>query len=450
MPEAIGIGLQVLVVDDEATIRRTLAISLEADGCRVVTVGNVADALTETTRTSFDLAFVDLRLGVDSGMELIEKLRSSSPWMHVVMITAHGSIDAAVEAMKRGAVDFITKPFTPAQVRLVTDREVQLKRLQQRVARLERAVDAADPAALFDSTSPAMRQAIELGRRVASADAIVLLRGESGTGKGVLANASHAWSSRSNRPFATVSAPSLSAQLLESELFGHVKGAFTGAMRDNPGRIAATEGGTLFLDEIGDLPLEIQPKLLRFIQERKYERVGDTITRRADVRLIFATNVDLEKAVKEKRFREDLFYRINVVPIDVPPLRERPGDILTLAEGMLNYFRAGKPIAGFNDAAANALMRYNWPGNVRELKNVVERATILCQSGPIGLEHLPITILSPAPKTGVSLGDLVPFDKIEEAHIRRVIASTKSLEEAAEVLDIDVATLWRKRRKYGI
>jgi NtrC-family two-component system response regulator AlgB len=237
---------------------------------------------------------------------------------------------------------------------------------------------------------------------------------------------------------------------LESELFGHVKGAFTGALRDNPGRVAACEGGTLFLDEIGDLPLPIQAKLLRFIQDREYERVGDQQTRRADVRIITATNTDLQKAVEKGSFREDLFYRLNVIQIVLPPLADRPDDVVSMANNMLAFFGAQnhKALGGFTDEALNALRAYSWPGNIRELRNVVERAAILCSSEYVGVGLLPESIVEhPSP---VRLGDPLSLEKIEENHIRRVIASAKSLQEAADILGIDQATLWRKRKQYGV
>jgi NtrC-family two-component system response regulator AlgB len=293
-----------------------------------------------------------------------------------------------------------------------------------------------------------MRQAVDLAHQVATSDATILIRGESGTGKGVIAHAIHGWSERADKLFSTVSCPSLSPQLLESELFGHVKGSFTNAIRDNPGRIAATEGGTLFLDEIGDLPLNLQPKLLRFVQDREYERVGDTVTRRADVRVITATNIDLAAAVASGKFREDLFYRINVIQIDVPPLRERPEDIITLAENLLKKLSQRRPIAGFTPDAATALQAYTWPGNVRELRNVIERAAILCRGDRVGIEHFPsgFATRSLEPK----LGDPVPFEQIEAIHIRRLLATSASIDETAKALGIDATTLWRKRKKYGI
>ena len=236
-------------------------------------------------------------------------------------------------------------------------------------------------------------------------------------------------------------------------MFGHARGSFTGAVRDNPGRVAGCDGGTLFLDEIGDLPLALQPKLLRFVQDREYERVGETRTRRADVRIVTATNVDLEAAVKDGRFREDLLYRINVVEVDLPPLRDRPEDVPGLAERFLREFARGRPIAGFTPAAAAALAAHRWPGNVRELRNVVERAVILCQGDEIGPEQFPAAVTAGSPAAAdaeVAVGDPVTLDRLEELHIRRVLARARSLDEAAATLGIDLATLWRRRKRYGM
>ena len=454
MSSGQAIPLNVLVVDDEINIRKTLAMSLETDGHRVVAVSNAQDAVAEASRQPFDLALVDLRLGATSGSDLIPDLLAQSPWMRVVIITAHGSIDSAVETMKRGAADYLTKPFTPAQVKLVVQRVARLRALEQKVAGLEDAAGAGQEQENFASNSPAMQRAVNLARQVAASDTTVLICGESGTGKGVLARAIHSWSGRAQRPFATVSCPAISPQLLESELFGHARGAFTGAVRDNPGRLASCDGGTLFLDEIGELPLELQPKLLRFVQDRQYERVGESRTRQADVRMIVATNADLDEAVRRGRFREDLFYRIKVVQIDLPPLGQRAEDILDLAERFLAELGRGKGVGGFTDEAQAALKNYAWPGNLRELRNVIERALILCRGPQIGLEHLPATFASGPGSAGAAqgaeLGDPIALDKLEELHIRRVLAKCKSLDEAAKVLGIDVATLWRRRRKYGI
>jgi two-component system, NtrC family, response regulator AlgB len=443
-------GLNVLIVDDEINIRKTLAICLESRGHKVVAVSNAADACTEADRQVFDLAFVDLRLGTSDGLELIPMLLASCPWLKIVVITAYASVESAVQAMRRGASDYIPKPFTPEHVELVVERLSGIRTMEQRITTLKEDLRRLHPETSFTSRHPGMQRAIELARHVAPAEAVVLLRGPSGTGKTVLARAIHAWSRRAEKPFGIVSCPALTQELLESELFGHVKGSFTGAIKDNPGRIAACEGGTLFLDEIGDLPLQIQPKLLRFIQDREYERVGDQQTRRADVRIVTATNTDLDKAVKEGHFREDLYYRLNVIQIDIPPLSERPDDVESLAIEMLVFFGAQnhKTFTGFSDDAMLALQNYSWPGNIRELRNVIERAAILSAGVSVGIEHLPASIVPRT--TPIQLGSRVSLQVIEENHIRRVIASTRSLQEAADILGIDQATLWRKRKDLGI
>lgn len=441
--------LNVLIVDDELNIRKALAACLEADAHQVVSVGSEPEAVLAAERRSFDLAFVDLYLGKASGMDLIGKLLTVSPWIKVVVITAFASVDTAVESMKRGAADYLPKPFTPSQVAVVTKKVAELRTLEQKIANLEDALGQASPEVDLQSDSAAMQRAVSMARQVADSDATVLIRGESGTGKSILARAIHSWSRRAGKPFAVVACPALSAELLESELFGHVKGAFTGAVRDNPGRIAASEGGTLLLDEIGELPPRLQTKLLRFLQDRQYERVGDHLTRTADLRVLAATNLDLQHAVADGRFRQDLLYRLNVIQIELPPLRQRIEDIPRLAERLLAHFarQNRKPSLRLSDEAMRALRNYEWPGNVRELRNAIERAAILCPADVIGAEHLlPGQILSTHPR----LGDPIPLEQVEELHIRGILANTPSIERAAEILGMDTVTLWRRRKKYGI
>lgn len=442
--------LGVLIVDDEVNIRKTLSYCLAADGHTVIAVSNPADALDEARRRAFDLAFVDLRLGEESGMDLIPVLAAESPWTRIVVITAHASIESVVEAMRRGAADYIAKPFTPDQVRLITRRIGEIRALETEVAALREDVQRLGPEDRLQSGNAAMQRVVETARKAAPSEAVVLITGESGTGKSVLARAIHHWSARAARPMAVVACPAVPAELLESELFGHAKGAFTGAVRQVPGRIAACEGGTLFLDEIGEMALSVQAKLLRFIQDREYERLGESTVRQADVRILAATNADLESRVAGGRFREDLFYRLNVIRLTIPPLRERPEDILPLARDFLAHFSRTnhKALLGFTAEAGELLTRHAWPGNVRELRNAVERAAILGTGRWIGRADLPGNIV-PAPAVP-AIGDRVPLSAVEALHIRRVMASTASLQEAAEVLGIDQATLWRRRKRYGI
>jgi len=442
--------LQVLIIDDEANIRKTLSYCLTGEKHFVMAVSNVSDALGEMRRRCFDLVFLDLKLGEDNGMDLIPMIQSDSPWTKIVVITAHASIESAVEAMKKGATDYIPKPFSPNQVRLITQKIESIKELEAEVTTLRETAKRSGPENRLISNNAGMQRIVENLKKAAASEAIVLFRGESGTGKSVFARAIHQWSARAKKPLVVTSCPSIPADLLESELFGHAKGAFTGATRDNPGRIAMCEGGTLFLDEIGDIAPSTQAKLLRFIQDKEYERLGESFTRVADVRIIAATNANLEERVENGQFREDLFYRLNVITLTIPPLRDRREDILPLAHSFLTYFCGTnhKSILGFTRDAEAFLENQQWPGNIRELRNHIERAVIL-SSG----QHLDLPDLSESPHTDYdtpSIGDSVPLSTVEELHIRRVLASSASLQEAAGILGIDQATLWRRRKTYGI
>jgi NtrC-family two-component system response regulator AlgB len=416
----------------------------------VVSVSNPGDAIAESRRLSFDMAFVDLRLGDKDGMDLIPALLSDSPWMKIIVITAYATIETAVEAIKRGAADYIAKPFSADQIKHLIRRISRIRELETEVASLKENINRLRPGETLESKNAVMLRAIETARRAAASDAIVLLRGESGTGKSVLARAVHNWSARASKTMAVVSCTAVPSDLLESELFGHAKGAFTGAVRDNPGRVAYCEGGTLFLDEIGDMEPSVQAKLLRFIQDKEYERLGEATTRKANVRIIAATNAELEKRVAEGRFREDLYYRLNVISISIPPLRQRREDILPLAREFLHFFSLAnhKTAIGFTQAAEAVLENYAWPGNVRELRNAIERAVILGNDEYIDKKDLPESV---SPSGGYPvIGDRVSLSVIEELHIRRVVASAASLQEAADILGMDQATLWRKRQKYGL
>ncbi len=441
--------LRVLIVDDEKNIRATLAVCLEGMGCEVTEAASGAAALAAAARKHFDIAFLDLRLGTEDGLAVLTQLLGESPHLEVVLVSAFGTIDSAVEAMRRGAADYLTKPFTPAQVRAVVERLGQQLRLQNRLEDLVARLAEVRPDTSIETGSPPMRAALDLVAKAAAHDAPILFLGESGTGKGVLARALHAASPRRDRPFVVVNCPTLSEELLASELFGHAKGAFTGAVRDQEGRVETAEGGTLFLDEIAEIPSGLQAKLLRFLQDKQFERLGESRTRAADVRVVAATNRNLEAEVATGAFREDLYYRLNTLEVTLPPLRDRREDILPLAAGFLVGFARSmrRPIPDLSGPAQKALLDYGWPGNLRELRNALERAMILEPGRVLGPDVLPGRVAA-TPSPGVYLGGDFTLDAIEREQIARVVAHAPSLEEAARILGIDTSTLWRKRKRY--
>jgi NtrC-family two-component system response regulator AlgB len=443
--------MDLLLIDDEASLRRTLRTTLESMKHHVTETSSSEQALNALRKQRFDLAFLDLRLGREAGLDVLPVLLREAPGLAIVIITAHATIASAVEAMRRGAFDYLPKPFTPDDLRMVLERWRVVQRLRNQVANLQEQVRSVTPEMDLESEEPLMRQARDLAFQVAPSEATVLLRGESGTGKGVLARAIHDRSPRAGGPFVIVHCPSLSGELLESELFGHVQGAFTGAIKDTEGKVAGAEGGTLFLDEIGDLPLSVQPKLLRLLQDRSYERVGETKTRIANIRLLAATNRDLPAEVAAGRFREDLFYRLNVIEVELPPLRQRRNDILPLARHLLHFFarQTGKAVTGFTPEAEAALLRHTWPGNVRELRNAIERGVILATGDTIERLQLPVQVGN-VPATRVEVGGAVTLEALEAEHIRRVLAASASLEEASATLGIDPSTLYRKRKRYSL
>jgi NtrC-family two-component system response regulator AlgB len=442
-------GLRILIVDDEKNIRATLAVCVEGLGAEALAVGTGDAALAAIGRQPYDLAFVDLALGTESGLDLLPKLLGEEASLAIVLITAYGTIETAVEAMRRGAWDYLPKPFTPAQIRHLIEKFKTQRHLTARVAELERRLADEVPDVEIASKSAAMHGVLDMAARVAATDAPVLITGENGTGKSILARAIHRQSPRATSPFVVTNCPTLSEELLASELFGHVRGAFTGAVRDQAGRVEVAEGGTLFLDEIGEIPPALQSKLLRFLQEKDFERVGETRTRHGNVRIIAATNRDLEADVKAGRFREDLFYRLNVVEVRMPPLRERREDILPLARAFLSSFtRATRPMAPeISAAAAMALEQHDWPGNVRELRNTIERIAILWPTSVVEPEALPNRVPRAAQRRPTVGGDFT-VDDVEREHIQSVLERVPKVEDAAALLGIDASTLWRKRKKY--
>jgi NtrC-family two-component system response regulator AlgB len=452
--------MEFLVIDDDRVFREATVLLIEDEGHFAQGAANAEVGLSLVREEKYDAVLLDLNLGRDNGLQLLPEILKLRPNLPVVMFSAQGTVKTAVQALHLGAVDFIEKPFTREQFHGVLARLQRFNQMGRQIERLEEEVrdrQAQSPEPLFDFDTPVMRTIKDVLARAAQTPASVLILGESGTGKSVAARALHDQSLVSDKPFVTVSCPSLSRELLESQLFGHVRGAFTGATRDHWGKVKAASGGTLFLDEIADLPLEIQPKLLRLLQEREYERVGENVTRRAEVRVVAATNRDLKARVADGAFREDLFYRLNVISVEMPPLRARPDDVVRFAEHYLKHFgsQCARRLSGFTDEATTCIRMYSWPGNLRELRNVIERAVILAQGERIAPTDLPSEIRSVVNGAAseahtYEAGAPVTLDQLEEVHIRRILQRTSSLVQAAEILGIDQATLYRKRKRLGM
>ncbi len=444
----------VLVVDDEEAAREGMRLALEPLGLEVVTVASASDALRVLAERDVALVLTDMRMPGMDGFGLLERIKASWPEVEVVMITGYASIDGAIDAMKKGAFHYVSKPFKLEEVRQIVLRAVERSRLNRENSSLRRLVEEKGAAArALDELvceSKAMRRLRGMVSKVAQSDSTVLITGESGVGKELVAHVIHAASRRSAGPFVAVNCAAIPAGLIESELFGYEKGAFTDARRARPGLFEAASGGAIFMDEIGELALDMQAKLLRVIQEREVMRIGSRRPRKVDFRLLAATNRDLEKAVREGRFRGDLYYRLNVIRLEVPPLRERREDILPLAERFLAMCcrREGKRIRGFTAGARRVLLAYEWPGNVRELQNVVERAVILADSG----EWIDVTLLGisgPAEPSREPEG-FVTLDELERRYIFEVLEYTGgNKSQAARILGVDRSSLWRKLKSYG-
>lgn len=446
-----------MVIDDDKTFRDATCLLIEDEGHYAQPASSGEIGLASLKEDKFDAVLLDVNLGPENGLDILQQILKQHPQLPVVMFTAQGTVKTAVEAMRRGALDFLEKPFTREQVHTVLARLQRFSQMSQNIERLELEVKETklqNPELVLDFATPVMRETMEVLMRAAKTPASILIMGESGTGKSVIARAVHEQSHLADKPFVTVSCPSLSKELLESDLFGHVKGAFTGAVKDHWGKVKAATGGTLFLDEIGDLPMEIQPKLLRLLQEREYERLGENVTRQADIRIIAATNRDLKQRMAEGKFREDLYFRLNVITVEMPPLRARHGDLLRFAEHYLKHFSAqcGRRLDGISEAGTARILGYSWPGNLRELRNAIERAVILAKRDQVEQEDLPLDLRSGtnAPEVSIQPGAMISLEKLEEEHVRRVLERTSSVVEAAKVLGIDQATIYRKRKKMGI
>lgn len=437
---------RILVVDDEEGLRDFVAEALEDDGHSAQKAADGMEAAALLTKRAFDLMITDLRMpGQMDGISLLRRAKEEQPDMEVIVLTAFGSVQTAVEAMKLGAFDYLQKPIgSPAELRILASRALEHRRLVTHEVRTSRDASSTPPLSYGDA---AMEPVVEALRKVAPTNATVLLTGESGTGKEVAARTIHEWSQRSGGPFVAVNCAAMSETLIESELFGHEKGAFTGATASHRGRIELADGGTLFLDEIAELKPALQVKLLRVLQERRFERVGGTRTIDADVRWIAATNRNLDRMLDEGSFREDLYHRIAVFPVHLPPLRERRGDILRLADSILERIgrELGRMDLALTEDARQALTVSDWPGNVRELTNSLERAAILADSGIIGAEHLTSAHGAvPARTTGGKT-----LAELEREAIERTLEEVgDNRRMAAEQLGIGLRTLYDKLKKY--
>ncbi|MDQ8038487.1 MAG: sigma-54 dependent transcriptional regulator [Pedobacter sp.] len=446
----------ILIVEDEALIRSSLKRLLERHDYTVSEAGSVADAVERYSLEDFDLVITDVRLPGEPGTVLIERARPTP----VMIMTSFGNLKAAVDAMKQGAVDYISKPFDHDEMLIAIERVLRESALKAQNEALKQEVAKSYPTTGMIGSCAAMLDVFNRIRKVAPMATTVLVRGESGTGKELVARALHEQSPRASGPMISVNCAAIPETLIESELFGHEKGSFTGAQSSRKGLVEAADGGTLFLDEIGELPMEAQARLLRLLQEKEIRRIGSTQAKRVDVRLVAATHRDLKKLASESRFREDLYYRLHVVELLLPPLRERGDDILELAETLLarTAQRLGVGVLHFGDDAREAMLNYPWPGNVRELENAIERAAILCESDEIGPEHLAIdhvrkepaptrtggrTVASNEPPAGLSLEDYFQHFVLEhQEHMSET--------ELAQKLGISRKSLWERRQRLGI
>ena len=458
---------QILVVDDEPNLRRVLAAQLTRDGYDVHTAENGEEGLALLEEHHIDLVITDLRMPKMDGMELLRRALALEPELPIVMLTAHGTVDNAVEALKTGAFDYITKPFDQAEVRTIVRKALKTRDLAAAEATRPEPPPGADARYGIIGRSRAILELYAILDRVADTPTTVLVTGESGTGKELVARALHENSSRRDKPFIKVNCAAIPRDLMESELFGYEKGAFTGAVSSKPGRFELASGGTLFLDEIGTIPIEMQVKLLRALQESEFERVGGLKTIEVDVRLVAATNSDLKKEIADGRFREDLYYRLNVVPIHLPPLREREGDTLSLARHFIRKFNArlNKQVEDLDPEVEQALSIYPWPGNIRELENVVERAVLFSDGHRLRIEDLPAEVrrgemLSSASTavpalvpSGEGLKEQVKaaMSRLERELILKALEQTRgNVTHAARLLKISRKGLQLKMKELGL
>jgi DNA-binding NtrC family response regulator len=441
----------ILVVDDERSITEALELILGEQGYEVKTAQTAAEAEKLINARPFDLVFTDLRLPDASGIELLTRVKNASPDSEVILMTGHGSLDVTIEAIKKGAYYYLEKPFTPEQVSVLATRALQFTAVREENRALRRSLASEGEALGIIGHSPQMHQIFETIRATAPSDASVLIEGESGTGKELIAQAFHQQSSRAARPFTRINCAAIPRDLIESELFGYKKGAFTGADRDKRGLIEFTQGGTLLLDEIAEMPVHLQTKLLRVLQERRLRRLGDEQEISVDFRLLAATNRNTLQAVEAGTLRDDLYYRISTIKIEVPPLRERPDDLVVLAEHFLRRYadKYHKPVRDISAETFALLTRYNWPGNVRELESVIERSVLFCQSTQLMPQDLPAQLQ--AARAGRVQWAIPPYMSLEEIE-QEVIAQTLertggNVKKTAQILKLHRPTLYRKLKR---
>ena len=441
-------------MDDEGSVTGALELILADRGHQVKTASAVAEAVELLARRPFDLVLTDLRLKDSTGIELLNHIKHETPRTEVILMTAHGSLDVTIEAIKRGAYYYLEKPFTPDHVLTLVERALEFASIKEENRALKRTICEEVKTFGMVGRTPKLLQIHETIRATASSEASVLIEGESGTGKELIATAFHFHSNRAKGPFVRINCAAIPRELIESELFGYKKGAFTGADRDKRGLIEAASGGTLLLDEIAEMPTQVQTKLLRVLQDRKVRRVGDEHETGIDFRLVTATNRDTAQAMKEGALREDLYFRISTVKIKVPPLRERLDDLPLLAEEFLQRYTAkyGKSIRGISQAAFAVLSHYDWPGNVREIESAIERAVLFCQDEQLGPRDLPDHVQDPRP--GVFKCQIPPYftlDEIEREAIEQTLERTGgNIKKTAQILDLHRPTLYRKLRRYGL
>ncbi|MCX7874549.1 MAG: sigma-54 dependent transcriptional regulator [Melioribacteraceae bacterium] len=440
---------KILIIDDEQNILKTIELSLLANGYSPEVFSNPIDGIQRTKEVFFEVAFIDLKMQPIDGIATLQEIKKNSPDTTIILMTAHGSIESAVEAIKKGAHDYISKPFSHKEFIHYVEKAFEHHRLTKQIRGLTTQLQETFETETFVTTNQSTRKILSIAKEVADSNIPILIEGESGTGKELLARFIHSNSQRKDFPFIAINCSAIPENLFESELFGHVKGAFTTAIKDRIGRLELADGGTLFLDEVAEIPKQMQVKLLRFLQNMEFERVGESITRKVDVRLISATNRKVENDLATGHLREDFYYRIVGVRFNIPPLRERKDDIETLLNYFINKYGNQREIT-IHENAKKFLLEYDWPGNVREFETVVKRLLVFAKDNIIREDYLPEEIKNFVIKQTTPTTSPQKIDELEKQHIIDVLKIAPTAKEAAKILGISETTLWRKRKQYGL